>query len=404
MKVLMVAADNPHAIKIGGKHIHMLLLEKGLTSLGVEVDTVYPRFPDSKVARYLQYIKFGLFSGDPTRFIPPDKLQVTSIVKQLQTALSSIDIDAYSVVHCHDVISAYAVHRTFPHAVLSKILTLHGYFAREAIDYSRIRTEWARGMFFDFCSAVEGEGVRWSDRIICVDTRIRDYISDTSFRYPSAHSSVIQNATDTDRFCPVSECELIRMREEAGYQKNQFIIIVPRRLVPKNGVGFAIEAMKHISDNGVRLLILGDGPQYPELAELAQGDARVEFLGAVPHESVSMYYSIADVVLIPSITSHGVQEATSLSMLEGMACGKIVICSCIGGMQEVLQDGVTGFLVSEQNPEEIVGRINSILKGSADTTSMGQKARQYVVEHHSYVLHAMQVKDVYETTSSTRQE
>jgi len=404
MKVLMVAADNPHAIKIGGKHIHMLLLEKGLTSLGVEVDTVYPRFPDSRIARYLQYIKFGLFSGDPTKFIPPDKLQVTSIANQLQAALSSVEIDAYSVVHCHDVVSAYAFHQTYPHVMLPKILTLHGYFAREAVDYSRIRTEWAREMFFDFCSAVEEKGVRWSDRVICVDTRIRDYISDTFLGYLSARASVIQNATDTDRFCPVSESELIRMREEAGYRKDQFIIIVPRRLVPKNGVRFAMLAMKQIPDKDVRLLILGDGPQYPELAALAQGDARVEFLGAVPHESVGRYYSIANVVLIPSITSHGVQEATSLSMLEGMACGKVVICSRIGGMQEVLQDGVTGFLVSEQSPEEIAGRINSILKGSVDTGSMGQRAREYVVEHHSYVSHAMMVRDVYETACSARQE
>lgn len=404
MKILMVAGDNPHAIKIGGKHIHLLLLEKGLTSLGIEVDTVYPRFPDSRVARYLEYIKWGLLSGDPAQFIPPDKLQVTSIVNQLQAALSSVDLNAYSAVHCHDVVSAYAFHQAFPHAALPKILTLHGYFAREAVDYSKIRTEKARRMFFDFCAAVEEDGVHWSDRIICVDTRLRDYVSDASFGYPSVRTSVIPNATDTDRFCPVPAGELIRIRKEAGYREDPFIIIVPRRLVPKNGVRFAIQAMKHIPDKDVRLLILGDGPQYPELAALAQGDARVEFLGAVPHDSIGRYYSIASVVLIPSITSHGVQEATSLSMLEGMACEKIVICSRIGGMQEVLQDGVTGFLVSEQSPEEIAGRINSILKGDVDTESMGRRARQYVVEHHSYVPHAVMVRNVYEAARSIRQE
>ena len=259
-------------------------------------------------------------------------------------------------------------------------------------------------MFFDFCAAVEEDGVHWSDRIICVDTRLRDYVSGASFGYPSVRTSVIPNATDTDRFCPVPAGELIRIRKEAGYREDQFIIIVPRRLVPKNGVRFAIQAMKHIPDKDVRLLILGDGPQYPELAALAQGDARVEFLGAVPHDSIGRYYSIASVVLIPSITSHGVQEATSLSMLEGMACEKIVICSRIGGMQEVLQDGVTGFLVSEQSPEEIAGRINSILKGDVDTGLMGRRARQYVVEHHSYVPHAVTVRNVYEAARSIRQE
>ncbi len=403
MKVLMVAGDNPHAIKIGGKHIHQLLLEKGLTSQGIDVDAVYPRFSDAPVIRYLEYIKYGLLAGNPTQFLPPDKLQVVSIVSQLQNALASIDIDSYSVVHCHDVVSAYAFRQAFPHATLPKILTLHGYFAQEAVDYSRIRTDKARKAFFDFCCAIEEEGIRWSDRVICVDTRLRDYVKDT-FGYPPAHTSVIQNATDTDLFCPVPASENVQIREEMGYKRDQFVIIVPRRLVPKNGVKFAILAMKYIPDEDVRLLILGDGPQYPELAALAQGDARVQFLGAVPHEFVEKYYKISNVVLIPSITSHGVQEATSLSMLEGMACGKIVICSSIGGMREVIQDGVTGYLVAEQNPEEIGSRINSILKGDVDTVSMGRRARQYVVEHHSYIPHAMVVRNVYETACSDNQE
>ncbi len=403
MKVLMVAGDNPHAIKIGGKHIHQLLLEKGLTSQGIDVDAVYPRFSDSRSIRLLEYIKHGLLAGNPTQFIPPDKLQVISIVNQLRNALASIDIDSYSVVHCHDVVSAYAFRQAFPHATLPKILTLHGYFAREAVDYSRIRTDRAKKVFFDFCYAIEEEGIHWSDRTICVDTRLRDYVDDT-FSYPSAHISVVQNATDTDLFCPISEEENAQIREEIGYSEDQFIIIVPRRLVPKNGVQFAILAMKYIPDNNVRLLVLGDGPQYPELAALAQGDARVQFLGAVPHEFVERYYKISNVVLIPSITSHGVQEATSLSMLEGMACGKIVICSSIGGMREVIQDDVTGYLVSERNPEEIAGKINSILKGSVDIESMGRRAREYVVEHHSYIPHAVLIRNVYETACPVNQE
>jgi glycosyltransferase involved in cell wall biosynthesis len=403
MKVLMVAGDNPHTIKIGGKHIHQLLLEKGLTSQGIDVDAIYPQFSSNQIFRYLEYVKYGLLAGDPKQFIPPDKLQVISIVNQLRKDLSSIDLNTYSVIHCHDVVSAYAFHLAFPHATLPKILTLHGYFAREAVDYSSIWTDKARKAFFDFCSTIEEEGVCWSNRIICVDTRLRDYVHD-AFDYPSAHTSVIQNATDTDLFCPISESENTRMREEMGYHKDHFIIIVPRRLVPKNGVRFAILAMKFITDDNVRLLIIGDGPQHSELAALARGDGRVQFLGAVPHESVNRFYKISNAVLIPSITSHGIQEATSLSMLEGMGCGKIVICSSIGGMREVIQDGVTGHLVSEQSPEEIADRINGTLQGEVDVDSIARRAREYVIEHHSYIPHSLMIRNVYETVCSADRE
>lgn len=395
MKILLVSGDNPYTKNIGGKHIHQLLLEKGLVSQHITVNTIYPDFPHNKVMKYLIYLKDGILSGDPTLFSPPNKLQVLSLINQLKQRLSSVDLDSYSLVHCQDVVSAYAFDQIFPDATLPKILTLHGYFAREAVDYSKIQADRNKKDFFDYCFSIEKQGVLWSDQIISVDTRIHNYIID-EFQYPSSRIFVLPNATDTDTFHSISESEKIKIRESLGYGKDLFIIIVPRRLVPKNGVRFAVLAMKQIKDGNVRLLILGDGPQGSELVGLARDDQRIQFLGAIPHTHIDEYYKMSDVVVIPSITSHDVQEATSLSMLEGMSCGKIVVCSCIGGMKEVIEDGKTGFLVSEQSPDEIADVVTRIHEGSVNTELIGQQAEQYVVEHHSYISHAETTRRVYE--------
>lgn len=402
MKILLVSGDNPYTKNIGGKHIHQLLLEKGLRSQHITVDTIYPDFPADKAIKYLLYLKDGIFSGDPALFSPPDKLQVFSLIHQLKQRLSSVDLSSYSLVHCQDVVSAYAFDQIFPNATLPKILTLHGYFAREAVDYSNIHADKDKKRFFDYCFSIEKQGIFWSDQIISVDTRIRNYIID-EFLYPSSQICVLPNATDTDTFHHISEKEKRKIREDLGYREDLFIIIVPRRLVPKNGVRIAVLAMKQIQGDYVRLLILGDGPQCSELIALAKDDRRIRFLGAISHDSIDKYYKISDAVVIPSITSHDVQEATSLSMLEGMSCGKIVICSRIGGMKEVIIDGKTGFLVSEQNPEEIADVITRLLRGSVDTELIGQQAEQYVAEHHSYIPHAEKTRKVYEKVLSVYQ-
>lgn len=399
MKILLISADNPYIKNIGGKHIHQLLLEKGLISQHITVDTIYPDLPTNKVMKYLLYLKDGIISGDSTLFMPLNKLQVYSLINQLKQHLSSVDLDSYSLVHCQDVVCAYAFDQVFPNATLPKILTLHGYFAREAIDYSNIRDEKDKKRFYDYCSSIEKQGVLWSDQIISVDTRIRDYIV-SEYNYPSSQIYVLPNATDTDTFHRISMEEKIKIRRDLGYDEDLFIIIVPRRLVPKNGVRFAVLAMRHIQGSNVRLLILGDGPQSSELMALAEDDQRIQFLGAISHDHIDEYFKISDVVIIPSITSHDVQEATSLSMLEGMSCGKVVVCSCIGGMKEVIVNGKTGFLVSEQSPEEIADVVTRVLGGGVNREYIGQQAEQYVAEYHSYIPHATMTRRVYEKVLS----
>jgi glycosyltransferase involved in cell wall biosynthesis len=121
----------------------------------------------------------------------------------------------------------------------------------------------------------------------------------------------------------------MQLTRKKGYSKKDIIILVPRRLVPKNGVEYAIDAIKSISNGNVKLLIAGDGPLLAKLESKSDRDERIQFLGAISYNEIDEYYKLSDIILIPSITSNNIQEATSISMLEGMACEKYVICSNI---------------------------------------------------------------------------
>jgi N-acetyl-alpha-D-glucosaminyl L-malate synthase BshA len=109
----------------------------------------------------------------------------------------------------------------------------------------------------------------------------------------------------------------------------------------------------------LRLLMVGDGPDLAEASSLARtlgiGDS-VQFLGE--HDQVVPLLSAADVFLLPSV-----QESFGLAALEALACGVPVVASRVGGLPEVVEDGVSGYLHA---PNDLDGMAQSIVTMLSD--------------------------------------
>jgi len=381
MKVLLTSTDSPYITewgKLGGKHVHLRLLERSLEKLGVEVYPLYYNTNDMK-----ELTKKGmllLFSGKRRH-----ELKTNLIINYLKKHIPKNNFD---IAHAHDVLSMLAIAKT----PQKKVLTLHGYLARENIEF--IRKESERSEIYPILLKKEAEGMKKADYVITVDQRLKNYII-SEFNYPEKKITVMHNAVDTDSFRPVSKEEQMKLKQEAGFSQKDFVVLVPRRLVEKNGVIYAVRAMKHVSSKDVKMMIAGDGPERTEILKEANGDQRIHFVGAISHDKIAGYYMMADALLIPSVTTHGIQEATSLAMLEGMACGKTVICSSIGGMREIIQHMKNGVLTKEKEPTEIAKTIETLATNQALANEIGNEARSYVMQHHSYVEHAKKVFDIY---------
>ena len=128
-----------------------------------------------------------------------------------------------------------------------------------------------------------------------------------------------------------------------------------------------------------RLLLVGDGPDLP----IAQRRARklkienlVHAIGA--QEEVVPLLSIADLFLLPSA-----QESFGLAALEAMACEVPVIASEVGGLPEVIQHGVTGFLHPLDDEDGMVASAVALLKDPARHEAVAQAACRRVREHFS---------------------
>jgi len=87
----------------------------------------------------------------------------------------------------------------------------------------------------------------------------------------------------------------------------------------------------------------------------------------------------SDIFILPS--KH---EGAPRVVLEAMAMGLPVVASAVGGIPEVIDDGVTGVLLKESTGREIASVFRQLMSGSRESNEMGAVARRYVMEHRSF--------------------
>ena len=218
-----------------------------------------------------------------------------------------------------------------------------------------------------------GRLVRWPDRALAASQEIARVAESLA---PGVRVEALTNGVDTDFFAPRTSGQGAAPQDE-----DALTIIVPRRLVPKNGVETFVRAFPEVRARmpGVRALLVGDGPERPRLETLARElgiGSDVRFLGASPHERMPELFASAQVAVVPSL-----MEATSVAALEAMACGLPVVASDVGGLPEIV-DASVGALVPAGEPGALAEAIVAVLS-APDRREKGRLARRRVVERWS---------------------
>jgi N-acetyl-alpha-D-glucosaminyl L-malate synthase BshA len=167
-----------------------------------------------------------------------------------------------------------------------------------------------------------------------------------------------------DRFCPASSGEAL--------------VLHVSNFRPVKRVGIVLDVFRRLRARvPARLVLIGDGPDRVDLersaADLGLSDV-VHFVGEQP--DVVPWLSAADLFLLPSS-----QESFGMAALEAMACEVPVVASRIGGLPEVIDDGVTGFLCELDDVDAMVERSVAVLTDAALRERIGQAAAQHVRTH-----------------------
>lgn len=372
----------PHT---GGKSTHIATLTAGLKSLGHYTEVVSP----SQLSRLETLVVRAtgvacLPLGRTNSFWLRTLLRQHRLRRMVERRLAGSSFDAVIIedAGAFPVVSGLA-------GLPLLIHTVHGDWTNERVSAGVCRRE---SFFGRHLLAQEKASYRGVNHIVTVDSRLYHHVQ--HLVVDPAAAEIMPNFVDLADFPRRDAASRAHAREKLGLSGEEFLVLCPRRLTPKNGVRFAILATALLRRNQelpIRMLLAGDGPQMQELRRLVDleglGD-QVVFLGDVPNAQMPDLLAAADAVVIPSVPSEGVIEATSIAALEAMARGVPVVASAIGGLAELIESETTGLLVPPGDAEALAKAIARIAHEPRLAEAFTNSARTQIETQHSHLVAA----------------
>ncbi|MBE0434003.1 glycosyltransferase [candidate division WOR-3 bacterium] len=174
----------------------------------------------------------------------------------------------------------------------------------------------------------------------------------------------------------------------------KYDIIFVGRLTTAKGLDVLLRAVSELKPNALvkRAAIVGQGPLLPFLkAEVhrLEIDDTVHFLGA--RDDVNELLAQSKIFILPSRW-----EGLPLSMLEAMASGLPVVATNVGGIPEVIVDGVNGILVPPSSPGRLAEAIARLVSNRRLALELGQNARRHIEQHYSIRLYSENMLKLYD--------
>ena len=352
---------------------------KALKKIGVDVDVVVPMTVYDR-----EYTgEFWEYEGITIRYIKYFKIPGTrsfeNIGKHLYRALvrAKIDFKQYDVIHADAPLPAGdAARRIRDRFGVPFIVHGHGLDVFLDNSYAGLKN---CGRIAEACAVV----YRTADAVTGVSRKVLDNIQDrVDIR---GRDFVVYNGVDTDRFCPDPDKAV---SETLG-------LVAVGNLIPLKGHDLTIKALKKLCGEGhenISLTIAGRGPLEQELKDLVKElglDKQVEFIGYVPYDDVVRLLQRSDVFVMPSW-----YEALGCVYLEAMACGLPAI-GCKGcGIDEIITDGVNGFLVEQKSVDDIVLCLKE-MTDKEELRSVSEKALTTVRDGYTWEDTAKTLEKIY---------
>jgi glycosyltransferase involved in cell wall biosynthesis len=170
-------------------------------------------------------------------------------------------------------------------------------------------------------------------------------------------------------------------RRQLGVAPDAFVVGWVGRMTAVKRTDDVLLAFEKLLERGVDawLCLVGDGPDRDHLERRAHqlGIARrCLFLGY--QDDVAPYYEAIDTLLLPSVN-----EGTPVSVIESLAAGRPAVATRVGGVPDVLRDGVDGFLVDVGDAAALADRLAELARDPARREEMGRAGRERVLERYA---------------------
>lgn len=232
-----------------------------------------------------------------------------------------------------------------------------------------------------------------SDKVIGVSQATCDYLKDTAKVNPKK-IQLINNGVKQPRV--VSESEKTALKTALNITDEDFIVGSVGRMIDDGNKRFSdlIKAVSLLIEKGcaVKLLLVGEGkerPVYEKLVEELGISNQVIFTKY--QNDVAKYYSIMDVFSLVSAN-----ESFGLVLAEAMYCHLPIVATRVGGMQYIVEDGKTGFLVEKYNVKAISEALENLYRNRGICKEFGAAGYDRVIQEFSETVYVTKIEQLYE--------
>jgi alpha-maltose-1-phosphate synthase len=371
MKVALLTREYPPDV-YGGAGVHVEYLARALSPL---VDlTVHCQGADRP----------GAVAHQPWDALKDQVLRFFSVDLSMADAAGGTD-----VVHSHTWYANLAGHLASLLYGIPHVMTMHSLEPLRPWKAEQLGGGYALSSWAERVAATSAAAV------IAVSEGMRADIAAAYPSIPGERIHVIRNGIDTSEYAPDPGTDVLGKH---GVDPARPYVIFVGRITRQKGVPVLLRAAAAL-DESAQLVLCAGAADTPELA--AEVSTLVAGLQAsrsgvvwihemLPKAEIIQLLTHAAVFVCPSV-----YEPLGIVNLEAMACGTAVVGSRVGGIPEVVADGVTGLLVPPDDPASLAIALNELLRDPDRAVAMGQAGRERAVKEFSWETVAAQTVALY---------
>ncbi len=360
----------------GGMSVYIRELARELGMRGHFVDA-YTRFHDLRDSQIIElgentrliHIKAGENDHMPKMDIYPHLSDFTSSLEEFRKR----DGRDYDLVHSHYWLSGRVgrwVQRLWgvPHIMMFHTLGEVKKAIGVGDDEPKLRLATEKGL------------VENCDRIIAATEGEKKELIQYYNAVPET-IGVVPCGVNLELFKPVDKKYA---RQQLDLDREENIVLYVGRIDPLKGIDRLLLARAYLQNKKeFKLIVIGDNnnlqPELQRLTWMSQNlgiQDSVIFAGRVEQEDLPLYYSAADVFVLPSYC-----ESFGLVALESLACGTPVVATKVGGIESIIHEGQNGHLVKGDVPRSIANKIALLLSNPRDRVNSPDAIRESVTDY-----------------------
>jgi glycosyltransferase involved in cell wall biosynthesis len=368
VKVLRVIAR----LNVGGPALHVAYLTEGLAARGYDTTLVAGSLAhgEQSMAHVARQRGARIVTlPHLAREVSPlnDLLAVRHLAKLIRA-------ERPQILHTH----------TAKAGAVGRVAALLAGDARPPIVVHTFHGHVLRGYFNPAATLMFRTLERWlasvTTRLIAVSPEVRDDLVRLGVA-PREKFTVIRLGIELDERVGADEEARRETRRRMGIAPDAFVVGWVGRMTAVKRTDDVLLAFKGVLDRDVDawLCLIGDGPDRPRLERRAHDLGIVRrclFVGY--QDDVAPYYEAIDALLLPSVN-----EGTPVSVIEALAAERPAVATRVGGVPDVVRDGVDGYLVDVGDADTLAERLVELAGDPGRRDAMGREGRKRVLERYA---------------------